>query len=144
MLDGIGSIKQACLARDDQQSCSRRKNSNLVAMTAINKQPGRHEIEELLPWHAAGTLSRRDADRIEQALAGDRELARRYELIRQELAETILLHQALGAPSGRAMEQLFAAIDAGEADARRRRPRRIRRTRIAGGVGERRRSENPA
>ncbi len=29
----------------------------------------RHEIEALLPWHAAGTLSRRDADRVEQALA---------------------------------------------------------------------------
>ena len=35
-------------------------------MTAINKQPGRHEIEELLPWHATGTLSRRDADRVER------------------------------------------------------------------------------
>jgi hypothetical protein len=56
-------------------------------MTAINKQPRRHEIEELLPWHAPGTLSRRDADRVEEALAGDRELARRYELVRQELAE---------------------------------------------------------
>ena len=100
-------------------------------MTAINKQPGRQEIEELLPWHAAGTLSCRDADRIEQALAGDRELARRYELIRQELAETILLNEALGAPSARAMEKLCAAIDACKADARRRLPRRIRRTRIA-------------
>ena len=39
-------------------------------MTAINKRPGRHKIEELLPWHATGTLSRRDADRVEQALAG--------------------------------------------------------------------------
>jgi hypothetical protein len=98
-------------------------------MTAINKQPGRHEIEELLPWHAAGTLSRRDADRVEQALAGDRELARRYELVRQELAETIHLNQTLGGPSARATEKLFAAIDAYEAGARRRRPRPISRTR---------------
>ena len=52
-------------------------------MTAINKQPGRHEIEELLPWYARGTLSGRDAERVEQALAGDRELARRYELVRR-------------------------------------------------------------
>ena len=44
----------------------------------------RHEIEALLPWHAAGTLSRRDADRVEQALAGDCELARRCDLVRQE------------------------------------------------------------
>jgi hypothetical protein len=25
----------------------------------------RHEIEALLPWHAAGTLSRCDADRVD-------------------------------------------------------------------------------
>src|SRR5262249_4266376 len=122
MLDGIGSIKQACLARDDQKSCSRRKKSNGVAMTAINKQPGRHEIEELLPWHAAGTLSRRDADRVEQALAGDRELARRYELVRRELAETARLNESLGAPSARAMEKLSAAINAKEVRAPRPRP----------------------
>src|SRR5918994_6217731 len=81
-------------------------------MNMINKEPERHEIEALLPWHAAGTLNRRDADRVEQALAGDRELARRYDLVREELAETIHLNETLGAPSARAMERLFAAIDA--------------------------------
>jgi anti-sigma-K factor RskA len=81
-------------------------------MNTISKEPERHEIEALLPWHAAGTLSRRDADRVEQALAGDRELARRYDLVREELAETIHLNETLGAPSARAMEKLFAAIDA--------------------------------
>src|SRR3984893_12184690 len=90
-------------------------------MNAINKEPERHEIEALLPWHAAGTLSRRDADRVEQALAGDRELARRYDLVREELAETIHLNETLGAPSARAMETLFAAIDAEEARSPRRR-----------------------
>src|SRR5262249_31608798 len=82
-----------------------------------NKQPVRHKIEKLLPWHATGTLSRRDADRVEQALAGDRELARRYKLVRQELAETTRLNETLGAPSARAMEKLFAAINAEEARA---------------------------
>jgi len=91
-------------------------------MNMINKEPERHEIESLLPWHAAGTLSRRDSDRVEQALAGDRELARRYDLVREELAETIHLNESLGAPSARAMERLFAAIDAEEA----RSPRRQR------------------
>src|SRR5438270_11975378 len=86
-------------------------------MNAINKEPERHEIEALLPWHAAGTLNRRDADRVEQALAGDRELARRYDLVREELAETIHLNETLGAPSARAMEKLFAAIDADDARA---------------------------
>src|SRR5262249_42100780 len=87
-------------------------NRTRLAMNTINKEKERHEIEALLPWHAAGTLSRRDADRVEQALAGDRELARRYDLVRQELAETIHLNETLGAPSPRAMEKLFAAIDA--------------------------------
>jgi hypothetical protein len=91
-------------------------------MNIMNKEPERFDVEALLPWHAAGTLNRRDSDRVEQALAGDRELARRYELVREELAETIHLNESLGAPSARAMEKLFAAIDAEEA----RSPRRHR------------------
>jgi hypothetical protein len=75
----------------------------------------REAIEALLPWHAAGTLSRRDAERVEQALASDRELARHYQLVREELNETIHLNETLGAPSVRAIEKLFAAIDAEEA-----------------------------
>ena len=74
-------------------------------MNTIDKEPERHEIEVLLPWYAAGTLSRCDADLVEQALARDSELARRYDLVRQELAETIRLNEALGAPSARAMEK---------------------------------------
>jgi len=70
------------------------------------------ELDELLPWHAAGTLSRRDALRVEDALAKDPELARRYSLVREELGETIHLNESLGAPSARAVEQLFAKIDA--------------------------------
>jgi hypothetical protein len=70
------------------------------------------DVEMLLPWHAAGTLSRRDAARVEQALANDNDLAARYEMIREELGETIRLNETLGAPSSRAMEKLFAKIDA--------------------------------
>jgi hypothetical protein len=80
-------------------------------MNTIDKE-SHSDIEELLPWHAAGTLSRRDTQRVEEALASDPELARRYEMVREELGETILLNETLGAPSGRAMEKLFAKIDA--------------------------------
>ena len=90
-------------------------------MNAITEESAHQEIEALLPWHAAGTLSRRDANGVEQALAGDRELARRYDLVREELIETIHLNETLGAPSARAMERLFAAIDAEEARAPRHR-----------------------
>jgi len=81
-------------------------------MNARQEAPERQEIEELLPWHAAGTLSRRDAQRVEDALANDPELARRYALVREELGETIRLNETLGAPSARALEKLFAKIDA--------------------------------
>jgi hypothetical protein len=74
--------------------------------------PGRQEIEALLPWHAAGTLSRRDAQRVEEALSNDPELARRYALVREEFGETIHLNETLGAPSARALEKLFTKIDA--------------------------------
>ena len=77
---------------------------------AQDQPPG--EIEALLPWHAAGTLNARDTRRVDEALAGNPDLARQYEAIRDEYAETILLNESLGAPSSRAMQKLFAAIDA--------------------------------
>jgi hypothetical protein len=75
------------------------------------------EIEMLLPWHAAGTLNARDARRVEEALARDPALAKQYAVIREEYAETIDLNESLGAPSARAMQKLFAAIDAEPAHA---------------------------
>src|SRR5262245_65445057 len=83
----------------------------MMAMSKkILDEPG--EIETLLPWHAAGTLSARDARRVEEALARDPELAKQYAVIREEYAETIGLNETLGAPSARAMQKLFAAIEA--------------------------------
>jgi hypothetical protein len=70
------------------------------------------EIETLLPFHAAGTLNARDARRVDEALARDPELAKQYAAIQEEYAETIHLNESLGAPSTRAMQKLFAAIDA--------------------------------
>jgi hypothetical protein len=70
------------------------------------------EIEMLLPFHAAGTLNARDARRVEEALARDPDLARQYAVIREEYTETIALNESLGAPSVRAMQKLFAAIEA--------------------------------
>jgi anti-sigma-K factor RskA len=80
-------------------------------MTMKDNAPERDEIEALLPWHAAGTLKPRDAARVERALGEDAELARRFNLVREELGETIHLNETLGAPSSRAFETLFAAIE---------------------------------
>ena len=75
----------------------------------LDQEPG--EIEMLLPFHAAGTLNARDTRRVDEALASDPELARQYAVIGEEYAETIHLNESLGAPSARAMQKLFAAID---------------------------------
>ncbi len=76
-----------------------------------NHRLSQGDLEELLPWHAAGTLDANEAAEVERALAADPELARRFALVREELTETILLNESLGAPSARAMETLFRAID---------------------------------
>src|SRR6187549_333070 len=89
-------------------------------MTMIkNKMSEREEIEALLPWHAAGTLSRRDARKVEQALASDADLATQYATVQQDLVETIGLNESLGAPSARAMQKLMADIEADVSTARR-------------------------
>jgi anti-sigma-K factor RskA len=83
-----------------------------------NDAQEREQIEELLPWHAVGTLSRRDAQRVEQALEKDADLARRFALVREEMSETIHLNETLGAPSSRAMERLLAGIETESGPAR--------------------------
>jgi hypothetical protein len=89
-------------------------------MTTIkNKVSEREEIEALLPWHAAGTLTRREAQKVEQALAADADLAAQYATIREDLAETIVANETLGAPSARAMQKLMADIEADASSARR-------------------------
>jgi hypothetical protein len=76
-----------------------------------NEKQSPHSIELLLPWHAAGTLNSSDAEDVDKALAQDKELARRFAMVRKEMTETIHLNEMLGAPSPRAMENLFKAID---------------------------------
>src|SRR5579862_5614648 len=72
----------------------------------------RREIEALLPWHAAGTLSQNERQRVEAALAREPSLAPQLEIARDEMAETIALNESLSAPSSHALEALFAKIDA--------------------------------
>lgn len=94
-------------------------------MTNTDDDRARQEIIELLPFHAAGTLEPNEAARVEAALAHDPELARHYDLAREELVETIGLNESLGAPSARVAQRLFAAI---EADARPTRAAKLRGT----------------
>jgi hypothetical protein len=83
------------------------------------KASEREEIEALLPWYAAGTLNRRDAQKVEHALAHDADLASQYATVQEDLVETIGANEALGAPSSRAMQKLMADIEADASTARR-------------------------
>lgn len=79
------------------------------------KEDARAEISMLLPWYAAGTLGVAEARRVAEAIEQDPELAARLAEIREEATETLLLNESLGAPSRRAADKLFAAIDAEQA-----------------------------
>jgi hypothetical protein len=76
------------------------------------------EIELLLPWYAAGTLSPAEARRVEEALARDPVLAERLAATREEMDEAIGFAEAVPAPSPRARDRVFDRIAAIE-DARR-------------------------
>jgi anti-sigma factor RsiW len=80
-------------------------------MNETNQKMSAEDIEALLPWYAAGTLDAREADEVETALAADPELARRLDLVREEMTEAVLLNEALGVPSARVMENVFKGID---------------------------------
>ena len=110
-------ISKSTLRESDEQ----RDGTVRTGISMIEEDAERLRIEFLLPWYAAGTLSRSESDRVEKALAGDVELARRYALVLEELAQTINLNEALGEPSASVAETLFAAIDAEEARTPRRR-----------------------
>jgi anti-sigma factor RsiW len=55
-------------------------------------------IEQLLPWYATGKLENGERIEVERALARRPELRLQLELIREEIAETVKLHEAMPAP----------------------------------------------
>lgn len=81
-------------------------------MSETLPETGRGEIEDLLPFYANGRLSAAERRRVEAALATDRELARRLELVREEMAETIAANEAIVPNSTRAFDRLMAEIAA--------------------------------
>jgi hypothetical protein len=84
----------------------------MMAMSNKRRKQGPSEIEMLLPWHATGTLNAQDSRMVDEALERDPALARQYVVIRDEYACTKDLNERLGVPSARAVQKLFAAIDA--------------------------------
>jgi hypothetical protein len=95
--------------------------SGNLPRTEARSGAGSRPYDHFMQWHPA----LKDAERIEQA--HDSEPARCYALVLEELARTVFLNETLGEPSACAAEKRFAAIDAGEGRAPRRRLHRMRR-----------------
>ncbi|MBN8533188.1 MAG: hypothetical protein J0L51_03770 [Rhizobiales bacterium] len=70
------------------------------------------EIEDLLPFYHNGRISAADRARVEIALGTNAELRRRLDLIAEESEAAIVLNEAAGAPSPRALDALMAKIEA--------------------------------
>ena len=71
-------------------------------MTTIVDQAEFDHLEGLLPWYASGTLTPEDVLHVERALARMPELRRRYDLVLEERAAAVNVHESLGTPSPRA------------------------------------------
>ncbi|HLW92041.1 MAG TPA: zf-HC2 domain-containing protein [Roseiarcus sp.] len=79
---------------------------------ASDRDGAMREIEELLPWYAAGTLGADDKRRVEEALAREPYLRASLETIREDQGETIALNQALAAPRPGALDKILAVAEA--------------------------------
>ena len=99
------------------RSCSCGRCRQRLAMTTIVEQAEFDHLEGLLPWYASGKLTPEDVLHVERALARMPELRRRYDLILEERAASVNMHESLGTPSPRALERLFAQIESAAAEA---------------------------
>jgi hypothetical protein len=82
-------------------------------MTTLNANTRERDgVEQLLPWHAVGSLSPQESERVQAALDHDDELVREFATVREEFVATIHLNEALDVPSLRLMERLRAGIEA--------------------------------
>jgi anti-sigma factor RsiW len=78
----------------------------------MTTQNPNQDLAELAPFYVAGALTPEEQARFEAALAQDPELARNVAAARAEHDEILALNEALPAPSARALDVLFAKIDA--------------------------------
>ncbi len=81
-------------------------------MSAQDLSSDGREVEDLLPFYAAGSLRPAEARRVEAALAGDAELRRRLALVEEEMGATIALNEAIPAPSSATLARLMERIEA--------------------------------
>ena len=82
--------------------------------TEKTKLTDREQLESLLPWYAAGTLSTDEARLVERAIESDAELKAQLDLIAEEQEAIIAEYEATDEPSEHAWNNLMAAIAAEE------------------------------
>jgi anti-sigma factor RsiW len=78
--------------------------------TQSDQEPS--DIEAMLPWYATGRIKPADKALIDKALASDPELARRLEIVREEVGAVADLHDKLPGASPRALNKIMAGIAA--------------------------------
>jgi hypothetical protein len=84
---------------------------------AMTDSQNAQSITELLPWYAKGTLDPDAMRQVSDYLGAHPEMQFHLDLVREELAETIVSNESLGMPGAPARERLFAAIGAEPAEA---------------------------
>ena len=73
---------------------------------------GNRDIADLLPWYENGRLNESDRQRVDAALATDPALRQELALVREEVAATIDVNEALGTPSRQAVDRFLATLEA--------------------------------
>lgn len=85
-------------------------------MNAASTTPGPDDgpdpdsVEALLPWYAAGGLSARERQAVDEALARDPGLRAQLALIEEERDEVVYASEQLAVPSRAVADKVFAAI----------------------------------
>lgn len=75
------------------------------------------EIEMLIPWYVMGRIDDADRERVERYLEDHPEARDQLELVREEIAGTDALSEALGAPRAGSLSKLLADIEAADGPA---------------------------
>jgi anti-sigma factor RsiW len=70
----------------------------------------REEVELLLPWYVMGRLDPADAARVEQCLARDPDLARQFQLIREEHEQSMRGNEAIADRPASNVDRLLADV----------------------------------
>jgi hypothetical protein len=79
-----------------------------MAIGSNGRDEERERIAKLLPWHATGQLNDAQKGDVERVLRTDPQLVETLAFIRQEVAQTVAVNEALGTPGAALLDRLMA------------------------------------